>query len=356
MKKALTKRDVDVLQPRGNTDVVWDPALPGFGVRVLANGTKTFAVRVRIGRGRNAPQRWITIGKYGPLTLENARAEARAVLARALIGNEPAPRAKVTEFDVMTVGDLCAKWLDTGALRYRGLGKRFGELRNPANIAIDRGRIEAHIIPLIGRVKLAELERRHITGMRDQIAKGVTSKTEWTKPRGRRIVSGGDGTATRTIRLISSILSFGVREGLLKSNPALGVETTPDESRERFLSDEEAVRLGQALRDAEDQGAHPYGIAIIRLLVMSGARKSEIEGLKWSDVDFGTGYLRIAKGKTGARLIALTSQMRDIFKNVPKLPATDFVFPAQTLTGPYQGLPKVWNQVRACQSPRSSPA
>lgn len=346
MKKALSKRDLDNLQPKKNAYTVWDPDLPGFGVRVLANGTKSFAVKVRVGRGRLAPQRWISIGLYGRLTLENARAEARAILARALIGQEPAPRAKVTEIDVMTVNDLCDKWLETGALRSRALGKRFGAMRDPKNIAIDRGRIDAHIRPLIGRVRLNELQRRHITGMRDEIARGATSKREWTKPRGKRIVTGGDGTATRTVRLASSILSFGVREGLLPANPALGVETAPDKNRDRFLSEAEAKRLGEAMRFVEDQGAHPYGVAIIRLLAMSGARKSEIEGLKWSDIDEGTGYLRLAKTKTGARLIPMTAPMRAILKSIEPVKGTEFVFPAQTLTAPFHGVPQVWNKVR----------
>ncbi len=346
MTKALTKRDVDGLEPRDKPYVVWDPGLKGFGVRVPSSGAKTFVVKVRVGRGRFAEQRWITIGRYGPLTLDKARVEARLAIARAMTGNEPAARPKVTELDVMTVADLCKRWLETGALRSRALGRRFGELRDPANVNVDRGRVYAHILPLIGKVKLQELERRHITALRDQIANGTTAKKEKTKPRGKRVVRGGDGTATRTVRLISSILSFGVREGYLKANPAIGVETTPDKARERFLSDEEAVRLGKAIAEAETEGAHPFAIAIIRLLALSGARKSEIEKLRWSDVDFGTGYLRIAKGKTGARLIPLTSHMRAIFDRVSRMAGTDYVFPARTLQGPFQGLPKVWNDVR----------
>ena len=346
MTKALTKRDVDALEPRDKPYVTWDPGLQGFGVRVPTNGPKTFVVKVRVGRGRFAEQRWITIGRYGPLTLDKARTEARLVIARAMTGAEPSSRPKVTELEAMTVADLCKKWLETGALRSRALGKRFGELRDPANVNVDRGRVHAHIIPLIGKVKLQELERRHITALRDQIANGTTAKKEKTKPRGKRVVRGGDGTATRTVRLVSSILSFAVREGYLTRNPAIGVETTPDKARERFLSDEEAIRLGKAISEAEAEGAHPYAIAIIRLLAMSGARKSEIEKLKWTDVDFGTGYLRIAKGKTGARLIPLTSHMRAIFDVVPRMAGTEYVFPARTLTGPFQGLPKVWNDVR----------
>lgn len=344
---SLTKRAVDALAPEPERYTVWDAALPGFGVRVTPQGAKIFIVKVRVGRGRSAQQRWITLGRFGAMTLDGARAEARAALARALIGQEPDPRPTTDPLDMLTVEALCQRWLERGALRSRGAGARFGQLRSPKNILIDKGRIHAHIVPLIGRVRLKDLQRRHITTMRDDIARGATKKVEYTKPRGKRVVGGGDGTATRTVRLLSSILSFGVREGLIDANPAIGVETTPDKMRTRFLSKEEASRLGEALRTAEDQGVHPYGIAVIRLLAMSGARKGEIEGLKWSDIDEGTGHIRLAMSKTGPRLIQLTEPMIAILRATPRVAGTEYVFPAYTLDKPFHGVPQAWKTVRA---------
>lgn len=175
MPKTLSKRDVGRLEPRDKSYVLWDPGLQGFGIRVPTTGAKTFVVKVRVGHGRFVEQHWITIGRCGPLSLDKARAEARLIIARAMTGQEPASRRKVSEAEVMTVEDLKKKWLETGALRSRALGRRFGELRDSANVNVDRGRVNACIIPLIGKIKLQEPARRHVAGMRDKIRLGTTT-------------------------------------------------------------------------------------------------------------------------------------------------------------------------------------
>jgi hypothetical protein len=106
MPKTLSKRDVGRLEPRDKSYVLWDPGLQGFGIRVPTTGAKTFVVKVRVGHGRFAEQHWITIGRCGPLSLDKARAEARLIIARAMTGQEPASRRKVSEAEVMTVEDL----------------------------------------------------------------------------------------------------------------------------------------------------------------------------------------------------------------------------------------------------------
>jgi integrase len=246
-----------------------------------------------------------------------------------------------------TVGELCHHWLAKGSSRSRQRGRLAGALRDPKNIAIDRGRIEAHIIPVIGAVSLKDLNRQRIEGFRDAVARGDTRQEQKTKPRGVRKVLGGEGTATRTLRLLSSILSFGVREGLLTGNPALGIEKTPDRALERFLSANEMRALGEALATAEAKGAHPSGINIIRMLALSGARKGEIEGLRWSEVDLKTGFLRLASSKTGAKLIPITGPMREILEAQEARRRDEWVFPDTVGTGAFQGTPKLWLKVRA---------
>ena len=66
---ALTKRVVDAAEKKDKRYYLWDSELSGFGLRVETSGAKTFIVRYRAeGGGRSAAQRFVTVGRYGPLT------------------------------------------------------------------------------------------------------------------------------------------------------------------------------------------------------------------------------------------------------------------------------------------------
>ena len=349
----LTARAIDTAVAKARAYVLWDHELGGFGVRIWPGGAKTFVVKTRVGQGRAAKQAWVTIGRVGPLRLEDARRDALQIIAGAARGVDPtpekppAPPVPEEPRGPDTVGQLCAHWFLKAASRSRQRGRLAGSLRDPKNIAIDQGRINAHIIPVLGKVKLSDLTRARIEGFRDAVARGDTRNETKTKARGLRRVTGGEGAATRTLRLLSSILSFGVREGLLPSNPALGVEKTPDRCLERFLSADEMRALGEILSRAETSGVPGSAIAIIRMLALSGARKGEIEKLKWSEVDLQTGFLRLTASKTGAKLIPISGPMRGILEAQAARRTTIWVFPDSNHIGYFSGTPKVWLKVRA---------
>lgn len=112
-----------------------------------------------------------------------------------------------------------------------------GDLRPQMSIDYDRNRMNAHVRPLIGKLRLSELDRARIEKLRDDVASGKTAMRTKTKPRGVSNVAGGEGAATRTLRTLSSILGYAVDAGYVEANPCLGVRKTPDKARERFLSD-----------------------------------------------------------------------------------------------------------------------
>jgi len=339
---------VSSIEATGTDFVVWDHQVRGLGLRVRASGGKSFIIKARVGSGRHAKQILSTLGKTDAMTLDEARAKARIMLLEAATGIEPVAKVRaVPSVERPTVETLCNLWLEKGSSRSRQRGRLAGALRDPKNIAIDRGRINCHILPILGEVVLEDLTRQRIEGFRDAVARGDTAKSEKTKPRGRRLVQGGEGTATRTLRLLSSIFSFGVREGLLSSNPALGVEKTPDRMLERFLSSEEMRQLGDAITFAEGHGAHSSGIGIIRMLALSGARKGEIENLTWGEVDLKTGFLRLKGSKTGAKLIPISGPMRAILEEQAARKRDQWVFPDTSGVGPFQGTPKLWTHIRA---------
>src|SRR5437868_820993 len=102
--RRLTKRIVDDLIPRNTDYVVWCGQLKGFGCRVRATEHKSFIAMYRTG-GRNTPQRKVTIGAYGKITVEEARQEAAKILAKAELGQDVALQ-RARERAEMTVANL----------------------------------------------------------------------------------------------------------------------------------------------------------------------------------------------------------------------------------------------------------
>lgn len=343
----LTHEIVRDAAPRAKRYVIWDGKRSGFGLRVGPSGEKIYVVKTRQGRGRFAEQRWITIGAAGVIKLSKARDEADTILAKGRVSQEPAPQPHVTYNDALTISKLCDLWLEKAAHRRRGRGPLAGTLRNAKNIENDRGRIEAHVKPLIGHFKVRELNRSKIETYRDQVSRGETKLTKKGKRlRGVSRIKGGEGTANRSLSLLSTILSFAVREEIIDRNPCFGIERSVGDMRERFLSPEEFGKLGEVIARAEQEGAHPHGIAIIRLLALSGARKSEIQNLTWGAVDLRTGFLRLPRSKTGPRLILITAAMRQVLEKLTRGEDNDWVFPNAEKTAPYDCVPKMWNGIR----------
>jgi integrase len=182
--------------------------------------------------------------------------------------------------------------------------------------------------------------------MRD-VASGKTAVDEKTKARGRAIVEGGKGTATRTVGLLGGIMSFAVSRHIRADNPVRGVKRYVDKKGETFLSANELAKIGKALAALEADGANPSAIAVIRLLAFTGARKSEITGLRWSEVDLGRGYLRLCDSKTGAKVIPIGAPACEVLARLAAIQGSDYVFPASRGEGRFQGVERVWKKVRS---------
>ncbi len=330
----ITKRTVDSLRATGREYVHWDGELKGFGVRVRASGSKSFVAVYRTG-GRSTPLRRVTIGAVGKIEASKARDEAKTILRGAELGEDRAA-AKAKARVEMTLAQVCDLYLAEGC-----------DTKKASTIATDRGRIERHIKPLLGRKRVSEITRADIERFMRDVAAGKTAIDEWTRARGRAIVEGGKGTATRTVGLLGGIMSFAVSRQLRPDNPVRGVKRYPDRKGETFLSAAGLGRIGAALADAESKGSNPAAIAIIRLLAFTGARKSEITGLRWSEVDLERGYLRLGDSKTGAKVIPIGAPACEVLAGLHEIAGSPFVFPASSGGGFFQGVEKVWKMVRA---------
>ena len=234
----ITKRAVDAAKPGEHDAYLWDTDLSGFGLKVTPAGRKTYLVQYRVG-GRRGRTRRVTIGRHGsPWTPESARKEAKRLLGEVGAGHDPAEERTQARHDP-TVADLCDLYVAEGCAT-----------KKPSTVTTDRGRIERHIKPLLGRRKVASISRPDVQRFMQDVANGKTAADIKTGKGGRAIVTGGKGTATRTVGLLGGIFTFAIERGFRPDNPVRGVKRFTDKKFERFLSAAEIARLGDALSAA----------------------------------------------------------------------------------------------------------
>jgi integrase len=165
---------------------------------------------------------------------------------------------------------------------------------------------------LLGDRVAAHLRPSDLAAFQAKVAAGETSADIKTKKQGRAIVTGGPGVAARAMRCLSAMLNWAIWRELLKDNPAKHVQKYRDAERDRPLTEDEARRVWAALEDAETAWLLTRDMAdIIRLIMLTGARRNEIVELQWSEVDLDRSRLVLPPVRTKmgglnrSRIIAL---------------------------------------------------
>ena len=128
---------------------------------------------------------------------------------------------------------------------------------------------------------------------------GKTAEDGKAGPSSRLIICGGIGAATLGIRDLSAVYVIAMRQEWVAANPCSPVNKPADRRRTRFLSLADVQRLSDALDALEGEGASPKSVAILRLWALIGCCRDEIAALKWSEIDFERGCLRLDDSKTG---------------------------------------------------------
>ena len=239
-------------------------------------------------------------------------------------------------FSKMTVSDLCDLYLAEGC-----------STKKQSTIATDRGRIARHIKPLLGDKLVRDLKRADVERFMIDVANGKTATVEKTGPRGKAVVRGGKGTASRTVGLLGAILAFAVQREIRPDNPVRGVKRFRSRSCDRFLSETELARLGQVLSEAENTGVNRFAIAAIRLLILTGCRKNEILSLQWTWVDLERGVLRLPDSKTGEKTVYLGGAAVDLLQRLDRRASCPYVFPSDRGDGHFTALQGIWIDLRA---------
>jgi integrase len=332
----LTKRVVDGAELRPTPYFIWDAELPGFGVRVFPSGKRVYYADYRTDSGR----RRMTIGPHGKITTDEARKLAISTMGSVVKGEDPLVERK-TRRRSLTVAQLCDRYLEA-AEHGLILGKR-GGAKKASTLEIDRGRISRHIKPLLGSRLVIDLGRPDINRFMRDVATGKTARKDRSGKNGARVeVTGGTGTASRTVGLLGGILTFAVSEGIIDANPVQGVKKPADKSRDRRLSPDEYRAIGKALVAAVETEAW-QSVAGAWLISLSGCRLGEIEKLKRSEVDEPGGGFRLEDSKEGA---SVRPMGRNVFEALRKLPVDEsspYVLPAARQdAGHFHALPAAW--------------
>lgn len=334
----LTKRLVDAADvPETGQVFLWDSDVKGFGLRVTPGGAKSYVLSYRTPQGR---KRRLTIGKHGsPWTCDDARQKAVELLRSLADGIDPLD-AKVEARDAMTVEDLYRHYMTEG--RIVRPNKRETSWEN------DRSLFERHINPLIGKRTVRSLTRYDISRMQADIAAGKTAKDEKTGFRGRAIVRGGKTVASHAVVALRSAINLAKAEIGIAENPTTGVELYKSETKERFLSELEAALIGEAIARMEDEAAiSEQFAAAIRLLMLTGCRKSEILNLQWSWIDAERGVIRFPDSKTGAKATPLPPAAMEVLASIRRVPKNPYVLASKHGEAkPIVGLQRVWENVR----------
>ena len=298
----LTKATIAELRcpPEKAEIFAWDDALPGFGLRVNRGGRSTWLVQYRAG----TKQRRVSLGTTATMTADEARRRAKVALGAVADGEDPqAERQTAKAQAAVTLGSVVPRYLAYAEPRQRG-----------SHHAGTRRYLEKHWAPLAD-MPVNKIARAHVSARLAEIA------TEH-----------GPYAANRARSALSALFTWGMGDGAAAQNPVVGTHKAIEEqSRDHVLTDAELRAAWHAAGPAD------FG-TIVRLLILTGQRRDEVAGMRWSEIDR-TGAVWTIPGdraKNGkAHPVPLAPAALAIINAVPVRAGRDLLFGSKE--GPFQG-------------------
>lgn len=312
----ITKRLVDGLKPDSDRDVwAWDDQIKGFAVRVKPSGHKSYMIQYR-SQGRT---RRYTLGAHGTLTPDQARKLAQKKLGEVAEGGNPSEERKRGR-QAASVQELANRYMDEHAR----------PKKKPASASRDERLLRRFILPALGKRKIMSVTRADVAQLHHKI--GQTTPIQ----------------ANRTLAVLSKMFTLAIRWGLYTNeNPAKHVERFRERKRERYLTQEELARLGKVLNKTEQAGeVSSTAVAALRLLAITGMRRSEVLSLRWDWIDFGRGVIFFPDSKTGQKATALGGPALELLRSLPRVAGNPHVFPGKKFGRPLHDLNGPWRIIR----------
>ncbi|WP_299436782.1 site-specific integrase [uncultured Rhodospira sp.] len=306
----LTEKTIAALDcEAGRRDrLVFDDDVSALAVRVTAAGSKTFLAQYSMGREK----RRVPLGKWGAVTLAEARKAARTIMGEVAAGKDPAGERKAqrqqaqakAEADRYTLAALLDDW---SALALHDKSPRY----------------QAEAVRAV-RVAFG----KHL----DRPAAGLT-RTTALKILDGMVKAGTPALATRTLAYGRACYGWAVKRGKLTDNPFAGLPapaTVP--SRDRALT---AVEVGAVFAAAETM-PFPFG-PLFRVLLLTAQRREEVAGMRWSELspDLTTWTLPGTRTKNGQEhVVHLSEPARAVLSGLPRVQGQDLVFSTTGKTAP----------------------
>ena len=298
---------------RKSREDYYDTKLVGLLVKVLASGRKTFYIRYRDSRGKQVERK---VGNASVMKVADARRLAADLLTQVAMGADPFEKRKALK-NVPIFGDFVATSYMSHIKSYkRSWGTDECLLRN-------------HILPLIGSLYLDQITRRHMVEL-------FSKHKETHQP----------GSTNRVIILCRYIFNCALKwevEGISR-NPTQGIELfLENNKRERYLTAEEAQRLFKAL----DESAADRLKYIISMLLLTGARKNEVQQAQWKDFDLERRIWTIHFNKSGqTRHVPLSDGAIRLLGSIPRVPGSNYAFANPKTGKPYKHIFTAWDTAR----------
>jgi integrase len=264
-----------------------DTDIPGFGVRLTKSG-KTFVLEKRI----HGPMRRITIGAYGPLSLEQARERAIGLTHEIIQGHDPAQARQARRHEPI--------WRELTALYLERHGPRKRTAWNDRN--------------MLNRYFAGWQNRRSSSLARSEVA--------------------------LVRKMFNLARLWGRHTG---ENPATGIELFPEETRDRFLQPHELPKLFEAL----NEDPNPYVKTALLIALLTGARRGEVLAMRWGDVDLAQAIWRIPDTKARRpHWLPLPQPVVTLLQALPHLHENPYVFPGRDGRSHLVDISKAWTRIR----------
>lgn len=309
-RKKLTVAGINKLRPpaSGRLEVL-DSVIPQLALRVTPNGTKSFTLRTRV----NGDQVRITLGEFPVISLAEAREQASEAIRLAKRGISPneVKRQEREEADrqrANTVAAIAYEFVDRYAKR------------NQKTWVETQRKLEMHILPVWGSRPINEITRRDVISLLDDIEDARTAIT-----------------ANRIRKLLRQLFQWAVERDIIDTTPVVGRNAIVREvPRDRYLSEDEI----RAVWNVCDDLSYPFG-PLIRLLIVTGQRRGEVAGMRWSEIKDDNWTIPRERNKSNREhVLPLSKLAREILSSVPKIDDQDLVY-STTGTTPVSGFGRI---------------